>query len=1711
MNERWNHDYVRAVRQKKDKHRDSPDLHGLLQLISESMYGTTIHWALELIQNAEDEAASYVSFTVGDDYVLVENDGEPFNRDDVLSICSAARSFKQNKIGFFGIGFKSVFHISPAPKIISGRFGFQIEEYLYPEPINEPEKLPMQIPDPDRGAAFLLPLKGNVPGTTLIERLREINDRLLLFLSSINTIEFRDRRREPEQDWVIKCDRDGQRWKISNSRSGQITSWRVFSRVFRVPSQVRSLSVVGKELAERSRLVVAFPYPDQDPYPDMAGECVYCFLPTRRRTDLPFLVHGDFIPALGRENIEGDDPWNEWLLERLPVLIAEALLKLRNETSFREQLFRYFPLPQEVADEDFQVVVRRVVDRLSGKAIAPVDAKKGEWDEPGRVAIVPAELKELIGPAELQAIYDSPCRPLDYAADERTREVLTELGTRIIDLQQIVALLNTTSLIAGKRPEWFLEIYDYLARRGDALFWERQDADPFDQLASTPFLLTSDHTLVKPVEEGQDRLITHHPQTKSLGNLPKIFSEGELVFLHPIFQLAKKSRGKEVDHTLEEKRERAREFLDRYGVKRLMREYHIIKEVVLPKFRLDRLKEYSERKVVILTNYIRENLGSYASRVRSQRTRVDEEQIYREISEKLHVRGVYLREGKTEASYFPPSELYFPPRGKKARSSLWRALQRMDEVPFVAPTYHDGNVVRGFSSLSRRGTRKKVPKWNEFFKAMGVWDCPRLLVRDVDLDRTREFGWVPHEHSTGDRTLAQDKYLPELQPLLDLFVSNPKRYFKALVEFRDSLAENWPRYQKDKWSIHEWFYYTRKRQKIEDASFVHQLRDTAWLAVESRPKQLFMPCHVYYASEMNTLILPRGSPLLRVPRGRARFFQTIGVREKPSKQMVLDYLLQLRASWQGESFPQDWARRMGAIYRFLLEPEEGEQGDIEFMNELVRRFETDSLIFLPTARRNWWSSREAFWEDKDEVFGPLRAYLSLAYSEDTRSALRTAGVRQAPSLDDCLEALEQLAIQWESWVPEERRLMRALVDQIYAETCSLLKHAGTVTPNYLDRRSQDDIGPELSALSADESGVRELLGKSIFLATDDVFYNPSEVFFCDDERLRPVADGRLNVLWLQTSWRSYLELFEAVGIRGLSTVVRVKPIYDSSNDEDTDRVLFIRELSELLKPYLKYERPGAYALLSKAKAFERLESLDVKLVPSLSVRYEIEEWTKVDLNVSAFYDASDNTLYVVAQTDWLTSSLDAVSAELASIFRESDVSLKTQIESLLSCGFDRQGRIRKFEALGVPPPILDQFEEAARLVLVEGTLEYLEVPGGFEATQEEEPEIVIAEVKDSEQPTPGAYVLGKKVEKLISVEDISSFTIRRGEQTTSYPVVASGLSDRESTRTPSEETPPDRPEKVTSTVAPAETEAVALAVIERYEMTQGRQPTDRHREVGLGYDIESSERFVEAKSFKQNPGRWSLTPAEWEAAVKYENNYYVYVVSNLLVGHTPRIQVIQNPRAFVGFHVPGVRQAQTWDPAVSEDVLVRLSTPESSIEEDEPDQVSERAESLDGTTIELVHADSEATTESARRHHKRRTLTEQIYWQRLKENAKESYDVARRLIEEYASKPGIQIDPRKSSLVVKYDLHDSGHLVSLFFIKTQGHLGVWPDVIARQISRAGLDSALADRYGERAREIMHMPRSRKDYYCPVQSVDVKRFTNAVDEFLRTLEGAVPEQ
>jgi hypothetical protein len=102
----------------------------------------------------------------------------------------------------------------------------------------------------------------------------------------------------------------------------------------------------GKEGITDTRILIAFPCDDTTKEANK-GSTVYCYLPTNKRSDMPFLVQGDFVPTVGRGNIQDLD-WNRWLLKNLGQLVAESLEKLREDESLSKEIYNFIPPEQNL-------------------------------------------------------------------------------------------------------------------------------------------------------------------------------------------------------------------------------------------------------------------------------------------------------------------------------------------------------------------------------------------------------------------------------------------------------------------------------------------------------------------------------------------------------------------------------------------------------------------------------------------------------------------------------------------------------------------------------------------------------------------------------------------------------------------------------------------------------------------------------------------------------------------------------------------------------------------------------------------------------------------------------------------------------------------------------------------------------------------------------------------------------------------------------------------------------------------------------------------------------------------------------------------------------------------------------------------------------------------------------------------------------------------
>lgn len=118
-------DYSTLIKQSQD--RDAMLFRALDYIVN--LYSDRIHFIYELLQNAEDAGATKIRFVLGKTELTVLHNGTPFTKSNLQGLCDVGKSDKLyhanyskmmeencppellNKIGEFGIGFKSIFAI----------------------------------------------------------------------------------------------------------------------------------------------------------------------------------------------------------------------------------------------------------------------------------------------------------------------------------------------------------------------------------------------------------------------------------------------------------------------------------------------------------------------------------------------------------------------------------------------------------------------------------------------------------------------------------------------------------------------------------------------------------------------------------------------------------------------------------------------------------------------------------------------------------------------------------------------------------------------------------------------------------------------------------------------------------------------------------------------------------------------------------------------------------------------------------------------------------------------------------------------------------------------------------------------------------------------------------------------------------------------------------------------------------------------------------------------------------------------------------------------------------------------------------------------------------------------------------------------------------------------------------------------------------------
>lgn len=356
--------------------------------LSSDIFTDSKRFIYELLQNADDASckSGKLDFQIDfvGEYIIVSHKGESFSEIDIKSICSVGDGNKrgdENKTGFKGIGFKSVFAHSEYVIIKSGKYCFKFDKQesniwnsnwgkesdwkaeRRADNKDEEIKMPWQIipiwteiPEELENLTVFSQNEFNVSTIIKHKKIEELKDSLvelfsksqiILFLRSkeikitINTTKklvlektiIKDDVAAIKQDDVVTSE-----WLIRNVQFDIIDD--ILSKIRndnRYPRKLRESKIAEISFAiqlEKGKLKPA----DDD------KRLIFTYLPTSINYGLPFLVNANFLTDAGRESIHKDLEWNQWLFTQIPIKYFEWISKLADKNSkYNRQFLNVLP------------------------------------------------------------------------------------------------------------------------------------------------------------------------------------------------------------------------------------------------------------------------------------------------------------------------------------------------------------------------------------------------------------------------------------------------------------------------------------------------------------------------------------------------------------------------------------------------------------------------------------------------------------------------------------------------------------------------------------------------------------------------------------------------------------------------------------------------------------------------------------------------------------------------------------------------------------------------------------------------------------------------------------------------------------------------------------------------------------------------------------------------------------------------------------------------------------------------------------------------------------------------------------------------------------------------------------------------------------------------------------------------------------------------
>ena len=462
-------------------------------------YSDRTHFIFELIQNAEDAGATYVTFSLYQNRLVLCHNGKQFTEADIRGICGI-RSTKDEpesgKIGRFGIGFKSVYAYTRTPVIYSGQYSFRIQNLI----------LPYAEKNESAGidTILILPFDGKVPAEDAYGEIRRalekyISSDVLFALKNVRSINCR-------------VDPAGEEWSV-NKESHPISS--IVDRVLLLQKGKETKELLTFHTQDRQPILIGYELKQGE---NGHGKIVpaeqhylYVYFPTAVETHQAFYVHVPFSTTPARDNIR-HNAINENLSEQLNQLFADSIRwLLKNSYITLQFLNEVYPIENNCKEENLQGIYRTGRELLqNGLRLLPTDA--GEYCSVSEALLPYAKnIAENITQPILRSEYgENACwieSEISSEANARLWGYLTHcFGIRVLRWKDVLPKLKA-EILEEQTDEWLLHLMEviYPTCTGNLKLKDKVDAHEI------PFVRLQDGTHIYCRYDGVAQVYINNP------------------------------------------------------------------------------------------------------------------------------------------------------------------------------------------------------------------------------------------------------------------------------------------------------------------------------------------------------------------------------------------------------------------------------------------------------------------------------------------------------------------------------------------------------------------------------------------------------------------------------------------------------------------------------------------------------------------------------------------------------------------------------------------------------------------------------------------------------------------------------------------------------------------------------------------------------------------------------------------------------------------------------------------------------------------------------------------------------------------------------------------------------------------------------------------------------------------------------------------------